>query len=68
MTIYAYTENGPYPAYVNLTELPGGGARLTVRERGHGGNKSAVIDLDDRVLLALAWQIIAQIEPPGATK
>lgn len=44
----AFTEatNEPYPAYASLNEEADGAVTLTVRERGHEGNKTATITLD----------------------
>lgn len=64
--ITAYTEPHPeYPAYVSVNEAePDTQGRqmvsITVRSRGHGGTKQAVVELSRVELVRMATDIIAK--------
>ncbi len=53
--LYAYTEaHNQYPAYVSVNREEDGRLTMTVRERGHDGNKTATIELSEETLDAMS--------------
>lgn len=49
--LYAHTEaHHPYPAFVSVNREEDGRVTMTVRERGHNGEKMATIELTDEKL------------------
>ena len=69
--IYAYTEaHNPYPAFVSVNREDDGRVTMTVRERGHNGEKMATIDLADDLLdsMAVAFVDISNVTDEEADK
>ena len=57
--LYAHTEaHHPYPAFVSVNREGDGRVLMTVRERGHNGEKMATIELSDEVLDAMSLAFI----------
>jgi hypothetical protein len=53
--LYAHTEaHHPYPAFVSVNRQQDGRIVMTVRERGHNGERMASIDLSDELLDAMS--------------
>lgn len=64
--IAAFTESTAeaYPGYVSINrESDGHTYTITVRERGHGGKKSATLEIQDADLLSLGVGIVAETDP-----
>ena len=63
-SITAYTEETTsYPAFVSINMEPDGMYSITVRERGHNGEKQATLQLHDADLLKLGIAIVAETDP-----
>lgn len=57
--LYAHTEaHHPYPAYVSVNREEDGRVLMTVRERGHNGERMATIELSDELLDAMSLAFI----------
>lgn len=57
--LYAYTEpQGSFPAYVSVNREEDGRVTMTVRERGHNGERMATIELSDELLDAMSLAFI----------
>lgn len=57
--LYAHTEaHHPYPAFVSVNRQDDGRVLMTVRERGHNGERMATIELSDEVLDAMSLAFI----------
>lgn len=57
--LYAHTEaHQPYPAFVSVNREDDGRVLMTVRERGHNGEKMATIELSDELLDAMSLAFI----------
>lgn len=68
MTIHAYTENTPAPAYVNLSATGPCTVKLTVRSRGKDGvtGKTSAIDLTNEQLQDLAMAALTYLKKTQA--
>lgn len=65
--LYAYTEpQGSFPAYVSVNREEDGRVTLTVRERGHSGDKAATIELSDETLDGMALALLDMRNVPEA--
>ena len=57
--LYAHTEaHHPSPAFVSVNREEDGRVLMTVRERGHNGEKMATIELSDELLDAMSLAFI----------
>lgn len=46
LKVAAWTEEGTtYPGYINVAEIDEDNYRVTVRERGHNGTKTSVLEI-----------------------
>lgn len=65
--LYAHTEaHHPYPAYVSVNREEDGRVLMTVRERGHNGEKMATIELSDETLDGMALALMDMRNVPDA--
>ena len=65
--LYAYTEpQGSFPAYVSVNREEDGRVTMTVRERGHNGEKAATVELSDALLDSMALALMDVRNVPEA--
>lgn len=65
--IAAFTEatNESYPGFVSINREPDGRYVLTVRERGHGGEKMVTLELPIEALYDLARDTLNNMRIPS---
>jgi hypothetical protein len=65
--LYAHTEaHHPYPAFVSVNREEDGRVTMTVRERGHNGEKMATIELTEERLDEMGMTFLdVRNVPPG---
>lgn len=60
--VWAHTEPGViYPAYINMGTNAAGMHMLTVRERGHGGERTATIEMQPQQMRELAEALLMRL-------
>lgn len=60
--LWAYTEPGTqFPAYINVQVNEAGVHLLTVRERGHNGERCATIEMQPQLMRALAEALLIRL-------
>lgn len=65
--LYAHTEaHHPYPAFVSVNREENGRVLMTVRERGHNGERMATIELSDETLDGMALALMDMRNVPEA--